>query len=175
MTTPNYNNYYVFHNDKIYQIFKTTPKGVNMWALELKVKEEIKIDEHKTKLIYDKYHSNIGAPYVSMKKKEFLKKQHFNKFKYCVLKDKDEMKLISLYDELPCEIGDCPVCFDNKLVYTGMYKCKHQFCKPCALEWNETCPICRSHGLLYEPPAEIDPLHMTSQQLSDIMEYFNNR
>jgi hypothetical protein len=46
-------NYYFFYEQTIYKVFKETPKAKKIWASEIEVKEEVKINENKTIILYN--------------------------------------------------------------------------------------------------------------------------
>ena len=48
----------------------------------------------------------------------------------------------------------CPICLDVMEEPRKFSGCDHHFCKACIEKWMEdedTCPVCRTHGLIISP------------------------
>ena len=60
------------------------------------------------------------------------------------------------FDNLPNILAECPICYNNTIIYSGIYKCEHHICSSCGLSWTKNCCMCRADGNFYVPPVELD-------------------
>lgn len=73
-------------------------------------------------------------------------------------------------DDLPVDLYDCAICYDKiQKENNSKTKCGHYFCRTCLnawLEWNTTCPMCRTVIKERQAPTTIPPPIQTSIRIS---------